>query len=242
MPASCSLSVAGITGGLSGSSQHGGFARLRRPTALRPGKMSARTTPVRSLGWLELAFSQLFQALAYARTRTIRHVFHIAHDTLQPLSVLTPRAQLAYRTPYPPQALVLDQRRLGARQGRQRTTPNPQPTVGSETPRYFAASTTGTPRAALGAARLSCLPIAISCSASTIMLGSHTHTLSEGLRFFKPFPKAVAMRSPSQTDWVAWRIPCKGARSTVDRRRPLAARIARSSRCPNRSRAQAAAR
>jgi len=43
MPASCSLSVAGITDGLSGSSQHGGFARLRRPTGLRPGKTSART-------------------------------------------------------------------------------------------------------------------------------------------------------------------------------------------------------
>src|ERR1035438_809969 len=84
-------------------------------------------TSVRSLGRLELAFGQVLQTLAYARTRPIRHVFDVADDALQPLAILAPRAQLAYRAPDPSQALVLDQRRLGARQGRQRATPHPQP-------------------------------------------------------------------------------------------------------------------
>jgi hypothetical protein len=69
-------------------------------------------TPVRSSGRLELAFSQLLQALAYARTRPIRHIFHVANNALQPLAILAPSAQLAYRAPDLSQARVLDQDRL----------------------------------------------------------------------------------------------------------------------------------
>jgi hypothetical protein len=49
--------------------------------------------PVRSSGRLELAFSQVLQTLAYARTRPIRHIFHVANDALQPLPILALRAQ-----------------------------------------------------------------------------------------------------------------------------------------------------